>query len=79
MKLSAYYIKVVQWSEEDACYVGSAPGLLGPCCHGDDEQEVFVQLCEIVEDVLRDFAQDGRPLPPPTATKPLTDTVSALL
>ncbi len=28
MKDSARYIKIVEWSEEDQCYVGSSPGLL---------------------------------------------------
>ena len=28
MKDSARYAKIVEWSEEDACYVGSAPGLI---------------------------------------------------
>ena len=27
MKDSARYAKIVEWSEEDQCYVGSAPGL----------------------------------------------------
>ncbi len=26
MKDSARYIKIVEWSEEDQCYVGSSPG-----------------------------------------------------
>ena len=28
MKDSAKYAKIVEWSEEDQCYVGSAPGLI---------------------------------------------------
>ena len=28
MKESARYVKIVEWSEEDQCYVGSSPGLL---------------------------------------------------
>ena len=27
MKDSARYAKIVEWSEEDQCYVGSSPGL----------------------------------------------------
>ncbi len=41
MKDSAKYVKVVAWSEEDQCFVGSAPGLFFGGCHGDDEKEVF--------------------------------------
>ncbi len=29
------YVKIVEWSPEDACFVGSAPPLVGRCCHGD--------------------------------------------
>ena len=43
---------VVEWSEEDQCYVGSYPGIIGPCCHGDDKEQVFQQLCQIVEEWL---------------------------
>ena len=33
MKDSARYAKIVEWSEEDHCYVGSAPGLVLGGCH----------------------------------------------
>ena len=26
------YTKIVEWSDEDNCYVGSVPELCGPCC-----------------------------------------------
>jgi hypothetical protein len=45
-------LKVVEWSDADKCYVGSALPLIGPCCHGDNEAEVYKQLCEIVEEWL---------------------------
>ena len=41
MNDSARYVKVVEWSEADQCYVGSAPGLVYGGCHGDDERLVF--------------------------------------
>ena len=41
MKESARYVKIVEWSHEDQCYVGSCPGLFLGGCHGDDEQAVF--------------------------------------
>jgi predicted RNase H-like HicB family nuclease len=67
MKESARYVKIVEWSEEDACYVGSSPGLLYGGCHGDDEQQVFEELCQVVEEAIELYHQDGRPLPPPTS------------
>ena len=47
-------VKVVEWSDEDKCYVGSALPLIGPCCHGDNEAEVYKELCRIVEEWLND-------------------------
>lgn len=60
------YLKLVEWSEEDGCYVGSAPPLIGPCCHGDDEAGVYRQLCQIVDEWVVIHRQDRRPLPEPT-------------
>jgi predicted RNase H-like HicB family nuclease len=67
VKDSARYAKIVEWSEEDGCYVGSAPGLLLGGCHGPDEQAVFHELCEIVEEAIGLYRQDGKPLPPATS------------
>ena len=67
MKDSARYVKIVEWSDEDLCYVGSAPGLILGGCHGSDERQVFDELCQIVEEAITLYAQDGKPLPPPTS------------
>ncbi|MBK8208697.1 MAG: type II toxin-antitoxin system HicB family antitoxin [Rhodospirillales bacterium] len=63
MRNSARYAKIVEWSEEDGCYVGSAPGLIYGGCHGDDERQVFAELCEIVEEAITLYKADNRPLP----------------
>jgi predicted HicB family RNase H-like nuclease len=67
MKATDRYLKIVEWSEEDRCYVGSVPGWIGKCCHGDDEAEVYRQLCFIVDEWIELYKGDNRPLPPPTA------------
>ncbi|MBK9306622.1 MAG: hypothetical protein IPM58_05930 [Nitrospira sp.] len=67
MKESARYAKIVEWSEEDQCYVGSAPGLVLGGCHGQDEKAVFDELCQIVEEALSLYHKDGKPLPPSTS------------
>lgn len=67
MKDSARYVKIVEWSEEDRCYVGSAPGLIFGGCHGDDEKAVFEELCNIVDEAIELYRRDGKPLPPPTS------------
>jgi len=61
------YIKIVEWSDEDGAFVGQCPGVIGPCCHGSDEVEVYRQLCDIVEEWVTLTQRDGHALPPPTA------------
>jgi len=63
------YLKVVEWSDEDGVYIGSAPPIIGQCCHGATEADVLKQLAVIVEDWVEIFLRDGRPLPAPSAGK----------
>ena len=78
MKKSALYAKIVEWSEEDQCFVGSAPGLLFGGCHGSDEKEVFAELCQIVEETIELYHQDNEPLPPRTAGRDLANTLQQI-
>jgi predicted RNase H-like HicB family nuclease len=66
---SARYVKIIEWSFEDQCFVGSAPGLFYGGCHGSDEKPVFLELCEMVEETIELIKKDGKPLPPKTAGK----------
>ena len=67
MRESAKYAKIVDWSDEDRCYVGSSPGLIYGGCHGQDEGAVFAELCHLVEEVIAVYQKDGKPLPPATS------------
>jgi len=69
MKDSARYVKIVEWSEEDQCFVGSCPNLFYGGCHGIDEKQVFAELCDLVEEVVETYKQDNEPLPPATSGK----------
>ena len=69
MKDSDRYLKIVEWSEEDQCYVGTCPGLLYGGCHGHNEAEVYKELCKIVEESIALYREDRKPLPPETAGK----------
>lgn len=66
MRESAKYAKIVEWSEEDQCYVGSSPGLIYGGCHGQDERAV-AELCQVVEEAIMLYHKDGKPLPPATS------------
>jgi len=61
------YLKIVEWSEEDQCYVGTCPGLMLGGVHGDDETKVFRELCTVVEEWIDIHERDGTPLPEATA------------
>jgi predicted RNase H-like HicB family nuclease len=73
------YLKVVQWSEEDQCYVGTCPGFMLGGVHGDDQVEVYRELCEVVDEWVRSFHEDGEPLPPPTVAPKPCETEAWLL
>ncbi len=59
------YLKIVEWSERDQCFIGSAPPLIGHCCHGATEAEVIKQLAGIVQDWVELYNKEGKPLPAP--------------
>ncbi|MFQ5329047.1 MAG: type II toxin-antitoxin system HicB family antitoxin [Thermodesulfobacteriota bacterium] len=69
MKTSDRYLKIVEWSEDDQCYVGTCPGLFYGGCHGNNEADVYKELCEIVEENITLIKEDGKPLPSETAGK----------
>ncbi len=61
MKDSARYIKIMEWSEKDQCFVGSSPGLFWGGCQGDDERKVFEELQQIVAETIDTYHKE-RPL-----------------
>jgi predicted HicB family RNase H-like nuclease len=67
MKTSEQYLKIVEWSEEDKCYVGTCPGLMLGGIHGADETKVYRELCQAVEEWIELYRKDGQPLPAATA------------
>ena len=62
---AARYTKIVEWSDEGGCFVGSAPPIIGQCCHGDNEAKVYAELCQIVEEWIELLETDGSTLPAP--------------
>ena len=78
MKESARYAKIIEWSDEDQCYIGSCPGLIYGGCHGHDEHQVFAELCEIVEEAIELYKQDGKPLPPSTSGKDYANKILSI-
>ncbi len=66
---AARYVKFVEWSDEDQCFVGRCPGLFGGGVHGADEASVYRELCETVEEWIELLHKDRAPLPEPLAGK----------
>ena len=69
MRPSDQYLKIVEWSEEDQCYIGHCPNLMLGGVHGDDETKVYKDLCNVVEEWVDIYKRDGAPLPRPTTGK----------
>ncbi|HEV7672145.1 MAG TPA: pilus assembly protein HicB [Thermoanaerobaculia bacterium] len=64
MKPGDRYHKWIEWSEEDAAYLGKCPDLITGI-HGDDPVRLYSELQEVVDDVIRHFEDVGRALPAP--------------
>ena len=71
MKAVDRYHKWVEWSDEDQVYIGKCPDLITGI-HGDDPVEVFRDLCEIIEEIVAEFQESGKPLPP-SITRPMME------
>ena len=72
---AARYAKFVEWSDEDACFVGTCPGLMFGGVHGDDEAKVYAELCRAVEEVIGLMEREGHRLPPATAERKFSGKV----
>jgi predicted RNase H-like HicB family nuclease len=66
----------VEWSDEDESFVGKCPGIIGSCCHDDDEAQVYAELCMIVDEWIELMKRDGKPLPPPTAGRNVVEKIA---
>jgi len=64
MKESDQYHKWVEWSEEDQTYIGKCPDLITGI-HGDDPVQLYSELCDVIDDVIRHLEAERRPLPRP--------------
>jgi predicted RNase H-like HicB family nuclease len=78
MTEAARYVKIVEWSDADQCFIGSCPGLFYGGCHGQDERAVFAELCKIVAETVKLYRQEGRPLPPPTSGRDYANKMLAV-
>ena len=72
------YVKLVKWSEEDGCFIGSCPELFYGGCHGSDARSVFSDLCDLVEETIQLYEHEGRPLPEPMSGRDLVNALQRI-
>ena len=69
MKKSDEHLKIVEWSDEDRCYIGRCPELMFGGVHGKNEQKVFAELCQAIDEWIALAEKDGDELPAGMAGK----------
>ena len=62
-------MKIVEWSEEDQCYIGRVPGLTLGGIHGKNETKVYEKLTALVNEWVSVHEDNNILLPPKTAGK----------
>ena len=78
MKEADKYVKLVEWSDQDQCSIGSCPELFYGGCHGNDPRAVFDELCQIVEEMIEIYKRDSKTLPPPLSGKELVSAMQKI-
>ena len=66
---AARYTKLVEWSDEDKCFIGRCPELMLGGIHGTDEAKVYAELCVAVEEMIALIHADGQEMPHPLGKK----------
>jgi antitoxin HicB len=62
------YTIIIQWSDEDKCYVVSLPeftNVYQPCTHGETYEEAVKNAQEVLEMLIESSLENGETLPEP--------------
>ncbi|MEH2456746.1 type II toxin-antitoxin system HicB family antitoxin [Nostoc sp.] len=64
--MNSHYTIIIQWSDDDECFVVSLPEW-GEFCHthGDTYEEAFKNAQEVLEMLIESSLADGQALPEP--------------
>lgn len=63
----AAYLYTVEWSEDDAVYIGRVAEFPSLAAHGDTPQSALDEVMSVVRDVLIDLRASSEPVPQPLA------------
>lgn len=62
------YTVIIQWSEEDNCYLVYLPEFKDvtnqPTTHGETYQEALTHALEVLDMLVEEFIEQGKELPP---------------
>ncbi len=72
------YVKIVEWSDRDQCFIGSCPELFYGGCHGPDARAVFSELCTIVDETVALYKESGKPLPEARSGQELVNALQTI-
>jgi predicted RNase H-like HicB family nuclease len=72
------YVKLVEWSDEDACFIGSCPELFYGGCHGQDARTVFSDLCDLIDDSIQLYESEGKILPEPMSGREFVNALQQI-
>lgn len=72
------YVKLVEWSDEDGCFIGSCPELFYGGCHGSDAKAVFAELCDLIEETIRIYERENRQLPEPMSGREFVNALQGI-
>ena len=78
MKKGDRYVKLVEWSDDDGCFIGSCPELFYGGCHGENAELVFSELCQLVEDTIEVYERDGKELPRPLSGRDFVNAMQSI-
>lgn len=60
------YTIIIQWSQEDNCFVVFLPEFkneMQPITHGETYEEALKNAQEVLELIVEEYQEDGKPLP----------------
>jgi predicted RNase H-like HicB family nuclease len=78
MKKGDRYARLVEWSDEDSCFIGSCPELFYGGCHGLDARVVFSELCDMIDSSIDLYEREGRALPEPMSGREFVNALQRI-
>ena len=62
---STHYSMIIEWSDEDQCFIVILPEFHNSHTHGDTYEEAVKSGQDLIETWIDIYQQDGKPLPTP--------------